>query len=547
MSDVSFHTQVAKPSASTGQANIAGALKGGSGVFSLNAGLAFWDLIVTQLNQGTQSAITQVANQSETAQATSQELASTIAAVQTPQSMTSAQLSEAQSHTDNDLAELLSGIDESVLALLDDKSAAGDEEKPMSLFDILNLMQSRDKDMPFDVPQTRVERIEKKLDLYQKLIDKLTAGMPLETKDNGALEALIGRLEQQVELLRTGEVNGEDAPLMLFIAMGLSPAELTQLGQKISKLEDKLGREITIEDIIAGVGSLIEPQKPDETSTVGIGAGNIPADANAVKQATGAPLSQPGTAAQPTETAIPSDNTRSSYQRLEEQLVKMTEQAQAQTVSVKADAQTNTPSFKAVLTAQMTPAAIANGQSWQAFFTDNLTIDGFDIHTGLPLTQAAQAAHLATTAPQAGQAHPGTQLVAASLSKMARDGGPREMTIQMDPPELGRVLAKLQFGKDKSVKAMLLVEKPETYTMLIRDAASLERALQNAGLTTDSASLSFELAQDGSAFNSNNNGQGGEPSNSGTLHARENEELIETTLTWQVDPDTGYIRYSMLA
>ena len=136
-----------------------------------------------------------------------------------------------------------------------------------------------------------------------------------------------------------------------------------------------------------------------------------------------------------------------------------------------------------------------------------------------------------------------------TLNKMASGGNTSEMTIQMDPPELGRVLAKLQFGKDKTVKAVLMVEKPETYTMLIRDAASLERALQNAGLTTDSASLSFELAQDGSAFNSDNDGQGGgEPSGKGgMMAANDSEDIIQTSMTWQVDSETGYVRYSLLA
>src|SRR5690554_2474532 len=98
----------------------------------------------------------------------------------------------------------------------------------------------------------------------------------------------------------------------------------------------------------------------------------------------------------------------------------------------------------------------------------------FDIYTGLPFTQAAQAANALTTVPQAGATHPGTQMVAAQMTKMARDGTPRSMTIQMDPPELGRVDVKLHFSKDKGVKAVMVAEKPETLHLLQRDAAFLE-------------------------------------------------------------------------
>jgi flagellar hook-length control protein FliK len=207
------------------------------------------------------------------------------------------------------------------------------------------------------------------------------------------------------------------------------------------------------------------------------------------------------------------------------------------------------PTIAPTLAVSATGGDVALAQDWVHIFVENTTAGGFDIHTGLPISHTAQAAHGITGSIQAGQTHPATQMLMGHLSKMGRQGADSEMTIQMDPPELGRVLAKLQFGKDKTVKAVLTVEKPETYAMLIRDAASLERALQDAGLTTDSASLSFELAQDGSAFNSDNNGNGGgEPhGRNGTDIASDEQEIMQTTMTWQVDSETGYVRYSLLA
>jgi hypothetical protein len=82
--------------------------------------------------------------------------------------------------------------------------------------------------------------------------------------------------------------------------------------------------------------------------------------------------------------------------------------------------------------------------------------------------------------------------------------------------------------------------------MLQRDAQLLERALQETGLEADGDSLSFELAQDNEGFNQDGNHDGsrnqtGKNGNDGE------EEIIETTMTWQVDPESGHMRYNILA
>ncbi len=110
---------------------------------------------------------------------------------------------------------------------------------------------------------------------------------------------------------------------------------------------------------------------------------------------------------------------------------------------------------------------------------------------------------------------PGIQ-VAMHLSKAAQNGIDR-MTIRLDPAELGRVHVKLEVGHDGRTIALVAAERPETLELLQRDARSLERALQQAGLETDSDSLSFSLSQgdqqggalaDG-ASNGADNGKGG--------------------------------------
>jgi flagellar hook-length control protein FliK len=92
--------------------------------------------------------------------------------------------------------------------------------------------------------------------------------------------------------------------------------------------------------------------------------------------------------------------------------------------------------------------------------------------------------------------HPASQALAVTLQQRAGEGGARQFTVQMDPPELGRVDVKLQFGRDKTLRAVLTVEKPETLTLLQRDAQALERSLQGSGLQSG-ADLEFSLAQGG--------------------------------------------------
>lgn len=68
-------------------------------------------------------------------------------------------------------------------------------------------------------------------------------------------------------------------------------------------------------------------------------------------------------------------------------------------------------------------------------------------------------------------------------------------TLQLEPADLGRMDIELKFNHDGSMKAHLTVERPETLSMLQKDAVYLERVLQQSGLNTDGQSLSFDLRQ----------------------------------------------------
>lgn len=71
--------------------------------------------------------------------------------------------------------------------------------------------------------------------------------------------------------------------------------------------------------------------------------------------------------------------------------------------------------------------------------------------------------------------------------------GARRFDIRLDPPELGRVDVRLDLGDDGSVKAHLTVDKVETLALLQRDARTLERAFEQAGLKPADGGVDLSL------------------------------------------------------
>lgn len=108
-------------------------------------------------------------------------------------------------------------------------------------------------------------------------------------------------------------------------------------------------------------------------------------------------------------------------------------------------------------------------------------------------SSASKAASLVQQTATSDIRSPGIQ-VAMQLSKAVQNGIDR-LAIRLDPAELGRVDVKLEIGHDGRAIALVAAERPETLELLQRDARALERALQQAGLETDSDSLSFSLSQ----------------------------------------------------
>ncbi|MCB1556987.1 MAG: flagellar hook-length control protein FliK, partial [Alphaproteobacteria bacterium] len=190
------------------------------------------------------------------------------------------------------------------------------------------------------------------------------------------------------------------------------------------------------------------------------------------------------------------------------------------------------------------------GGDWDSLFPDGAhwRADG-GAAPGTMLTTSSLTS-LSTHVAQAGQLHPATQTIAATVQKAAGSGENKALTLDLDPPDLGRVRVRLEFGKDKTMKAHLLVEKQETWLMLQRDAHQLERALQGSGLDTDQGGLSFELAQDGNLFGQNGDGRGNQGEYYGGASRGDGEDnavdIIQASVNWSIDPETGLTRYDLL-
>ena len=73
------------------------------------------------------------------------------------------------------------------------------------------------------------------------------------------------------------------------------------------------------------------------------------------------------------------------------------------------------------------------------------------------------------------------------------------MTLHLAPAELGAVQIGIERAPDGPAKVSLLVERPETLLLLMRDQPALHRALDAAGLPAEGRTLHFGLAQPGPA------------------------------------------------
>lgn len=113
-----------------------------------------------------------------------------------------------------------------------------------------------------------------------------------------------------------------------------------------------------------------------------------------------------------------------------------------------------------------------------------------------PLEAAVGPEATTVKSPAAEPAQPQARQVAVQITRAVREGTDR-IQVQLKPATLGTISIELEVGHDNRIIAIIAAERAETLEILQRDARSLERALNEAGLKTDSGSLSFDLRGEG--------------------------------------------------
>ena len=142
------------------------------------------------------------------------------------------------------------------------------------------------------------------------------------------------------------------------------------------------------------------------------------------------------------------------------------------------------------------------GFDFSDFFFDEAAEDSrFLLAQNQVLTQAQNVpAQSLTGLHKAGQVHPATQSLITFMEKTTFKDGSQKLSVTLNPPELGRVMANLEMGADKRMRVALSVEKPAALHILQRDSSVLEQALEKAGLDLGEAGLEFSLEQNSLSF-----------------------------------------------
>jgi flagellar hook-length control protein FliK len=117
---------------------------------------------------------------------------------------------------------------------------------------------------------------------------------------------------------------------------------------------------------------------------------------------------------------------------------------------------------------------------------------------------SAAAAHPAAASTNDAM-EPAVPIAGLAVEIAARaQAGQNRFEIRLDPPELGRIDVRLDIDGSGQVTSRLVVERADTLEHLRRDAAGLERALQDAGLKTGENGLQFSLRDQGFAGRDDN-------------------------------------------
>ncbi|MBC7908045.1 MAG: flagellar hook-length control protein FliK [Rhodospirillaceae bacterium] len=171
------------------------------------------------------------------------------------------------------------------------------------------------------------------------------------------------------------------------------------------------------------------------------------------------------------------------------------QQAAAANAAEAAAQQSKLVQAKAMDPALLAQLEASNQADAPATQTNTQPVAGLGNAAGTPAAQKAAP-------PQAAQA-PRFQLpkqeevmnqVSIQILKQAKNGSD-SIKVQLKPVELGAIEIKLEVAKDGTVSAVVTADNKDTLAMLQKDSSNLQKALEDAGLKTDSNSMTFNLRE----------------------------------------------------
>ncbi len=107
----------------------------------------------------------------------------------------------------------------------------------------------------------------------------------------------------------------------------------------------------------------------------------------------------------------------------------------------------------------------------------------------------------------AAHASPAGQIAPALMSLGTSTNGTQQLTLRLDPAELGTVQVRIDRPADAPAHVDISVSRPETLTLMLRDQSQLQHTLDQAGVPAEGRTISFHLADQGAGQGTNSQSQ----------------------------------------
>ncbi len=214
--------------------------------------------------------------------------------------------------------------------------------------------------------------------------------------------------------------------------------------------------------------------------------------------------------------------------------------ADAMAPAAKPGKEADTPSFEAPATADTAqPADLAAKAEPRTAGAAPAPQQSFASHVAQSAAPAPAPAPIAASADPMVPARAG-QLGHALGVEIARkvEAGENTLRVRMNPAELGRVEVTLAFDDNGRLHATMRAESQHALDLLRQDAPDLGRALDSAGIRTDTQSFRFESRGDG---NGGSGSQPGQQQSRGQGHQPFDEEPETATPAYRPIRNDGQV------